>query len=478
MKVKIRFFVFGLLLVGLVISLAGCQQGTPAAPTSPPAQAEPTKAPTQAEPTQAPTQAEPTQAPTQAEPTTPPEPVTLQMWYLSQNPVEVDLIASIVKKFEDKHPGIKVETSIYGFDDMNKTLKLALDSGSGPDVAYADAGFANGIAYAKAGRLLDLTEGIAKYGWDKRFNIATNQGWWWDHFFPGQIFGLPYDMTTVGVYYNKEILDDLGLQVPKTFDEFQTLLATIKEKKPDMAVMTAGIGEGWPASHVFDQIAHSTVPYEELKKILLLSPDGNWNQPGFVEAAKILKDWGDKGYFEDNFMATGDEDALNIFLQGKSALYIGGAWHNGQLKDAPFEVHFFGMPPVNPDVNPDGSWHYGGYSVNNSWMVNKDTQLPEQSLELVDHMLDKDAAIALWEGMGDLVAYNFAEGEAPAPVFPFQKEIYDMMHTAQTGFYMDITQYYNEHWGAYQSLLAGKTTPEKMAEEIQALYERAVSEQK
>jgi raffinose/stachyose/melibiose transport system substrate-binding protein len=397
------------------------------------------------------------------------------MWYLSQNPVEVDVVTSIVEKFEETHPGVTVEISVYGFEDMLKTLKLALDSGSGPDVAYSDPSIPNGVAYAKAGHLLDLTDAIEKYGWDERFAIATNQGWWWDHWTPGHIYGLPYDMTTVGVYFNKAMFDELGLEPPKTFEEFQTLLATVKEKKPDVAVMAAGVGEGWPAAHLFDQVSHSTVPYEELKKILFYSPDGNWNQPGFIEVGTILQDWFEKGYFEDNLLATGDEDALNMFLQSKAAMYVGGAWHNGQLKDAPFEVHFLAMPPVHTDINPDGSWHYGGYTVNNSWMVNQNSQHQEQALELVDHMLGKDAAIALWEGMGDLVAYNFAEGETPAPVFPFQKEIYDMMHTAQTGFYVDIPSYYNEQWAAYQSLFADKT-PEEVMQELQELYQRAVSE--
>ena len=344
-------------------------------------------------------------------------------------------------------------------------------------IAYTDPGVPNGVAYAKAGHLLDLTDAIEQYGWDERFAIATNQGWWWEHWTPGQIFGLPYDMTTVGVYYNKAMLDELGLPVPQTFEEFQTLLATLKEQKPDVAPISVGVGYGWPTAHLFDQITHSTVPYEELKKIVLYDPEGNWNQPGFIEAGQILQDWYQKGYFEDNLLATGDEDALNLFLQGKSALYIGGAWHNGQLKDAPFEVHFFGIPPVHPDINPDGAWHYGGYTVNNSWIVNKDTPYQEQALELVDHMLSKDSAIALWEGMGDLVAYTFAEGEAPTPVFPFQKEIYDLMHKAQTGFYVDIPSYYGEQWGAYQALVSGEKTPEETVQALQELYQRAVSEQ-
>jgi raffinose/stachyose/melibiose transport system substrate-binding protein len=473
-----------LILLSLVIAIAGCQQATPEPPEPPavtqPAAPEATELPASPASTQpaAPEATEP--PPSEPDATEPPanmeEPVTLQMWYLSGNPVEVDAITKIVEKYEETHPGVKVEISVYGFEDMNKVLKLALDSGSGPDIAFTGIGLNDGTAYAKAGHLLDLNDAIKKYAWDKRFNITDNQGWWWDYWTPGHHYGIPFDMATVGVYYNKAVFDELGLQVPKTFDEFQQLLATIKAKKPDIAVISTGAGEGWPLSHVYDQIVHSTVPYEELKKAQLLSPEGNWLQPGYIEAAEILKDWGDKGYFQDNLMATNDADALSVFLQGKSALWIGGSWHNGELIDAPFEVHFFGMPSVHPDINPDGSWHYGGYTPNNHWMINNASQHQEQALDVLDYMLNKDAAVTLWNDIGDLVAYTFTEGEAPAPIFPFQKEIYDLMHTAQTGFYNDITAYWNDHWAIYQSLMAGKLTPESAMQQIQDLYLRAVTE--
>jgi hypothetical protein len=169
----VRYFVYVLVLLSLVLSMAGCQQGTPAPaePTEPPAAAEQTEAPAPEEPAEP--AVEPTEAP--AEPAEVTEPVTLQMWYLSQNPVEVDVVTSIVEKFEETHPGVTVEISVYGFEDMLKTLKLALDSGSGPDVAYSDPSIPNGVAYAKAGHLLDLTDAIEKYRWDERFAIATNQ---------------------------------------------------------------------------------------------------------------------------------------------------------------------------------------------------------------------------------------------------------------------------------------------------------------
>src|SRR3954464_8212131 len=51
---------------------------------------------------------------------------------------EDDALFAAIKKFEAKHPKIKIELSQYPVQDMIPKTVSALDSGSPPDVAYAD----------------------------------------------------------------------------------------------------------------------------------------------------------------------------------------------------------------------------------------------------------------------------------------------------------------------------------------------------
>ena len=51
---------------------------------------------------------------------------------------EDDALFAAIKKFEAKHPKIKIELSQYPVQDMIPKTVAALDSGSPPDVAYAD----------------------------------------------------------------------------------------------------------------------------------------------------------------------------------------------------------------------------------------------------------------------------------------------------------------------------------------------------
>lgn len=64
---------------------------------------------------------------------------TLTVWWVKGfYKSEDDALFNVIKKFEAKHKGVKVELSQYPIQDMIPKTVAALDSGSPPDVAYAD----------------------------------------------------------------------------------------------------------------------------------------------------------------------------------------------------------------------------------------------------------------------------------------------------------------------------------------------------
>ena len=71
---------------------------------------------------------------------------------------EDDALLNVVKKFEAK-TGIKVELSQYAIQDMIPKTVAALDSGTVPDVAYADTYDVQAQGkWAYEGKLEDLTD--------------------------------------------------------------------------------------------------------------------------------------------------------------------------------------------------------------------------------------------------------------------------------------------------------------------------------
>lgn len=79
-------------------------------------------------------------------------------WVKGFYKAEDDALFAAIKKFEDKNKGIKIELSQYPIQDMIPKTVSALDSGSPPDVAYADVyDFQVTAKWAYDGKLEDVS---------------------------------------------------------------------------------------------------------------------------------------------------------------------------------------------------------------------------------------------------------------------------------------------------------------------------------
>jgi raffinose/stachyose/melibiose transport system substrate-binding protein len=398
----------------------------------------------------------------------PVEEVDLEVWYLSGSPEEIQLVEGLSNTFAEKHPGVTVTLSAYGFDEMNKTIKLALDSGTGPDVAYVSPGAGAGhISYAQAGHLVELTDIVTERGWDQRHPMDAIM--YWQKELGGPIWGVPYDVTNVGVFYNKNIFDELGLNPPQTFEEFETLLANLKDQ--GYTPFSVGALDGWPFDHYFGILVHVTVPIEKIEALNYLQPGVSFTEDGFVQAATVLNDWIGKGYFNDNFLAASYQDQNNLFITGETAMNIGGTWNNATfVQQADFEVGFFPVPKVNPDI----AWH-SMVTPNNVWIVPKYSEHQELALDYIDYMLSGEVARALWDS-GDIPTFDFAT--LPEATSGLQADVYQAGLDTGIGYYFtnNMPEAMETEWSALQLMASGDLTPQEAMEMIEEAHAKAVAE--
>jgi multiple sugar transport system substrate-binding protein len=88
----------------------------------------------------------------------------LNVWWVKGfYKAEDDALFAAIKKYEEKHKGVKVELSQYPIQDMIPKTVAALDSGSPPDVAYADVyDFQVTAKWAYDGKLEDISSVMDK----------------------------------------------------------------------------------------------------------------------------------------------------------------------------------------------------------------------------------------------------------------------------------------------------------------------------
>lgn len=157
------------------------------------------------------------------------ESTTITVW-VGTGRDQANVIKSLVDESFTKNTNINVNVQLV---DMN-TLLQATVSGQGPDVALSvnnDLPMNYGLRNAA----LDLTE-IAD-----EVKLKEVLGWFRDSallplYYEGALYGLPETQTCQVMFYRKDILKELGLEIPKTWDEIKTAMSVLNENQMSLGM--------------------------------------------------------------------------------------------------------------------------------------------------------------------------------------------------------------------------------------------------
>jgi raffinose/stachyose/melibiose transport system substrate-binding protein len=433
-----RIAVISLVLISiLALLLAGCATPEPAAES-----------------------AEPTEAPAEETGGLSDEPVTLTFWWEGAAVGNLEVFQKSFDRFTEMHPNVTIEVVAIPFEDMLRTFPLALDAGTGPDISMSLPLESTTYPAAKAGHLLELTEiGEARGWWDKYDMKAIE----FDNRALDGIYGVPYEWTAVGVYYNTEIFDELGLEPPATLEQFEAAMEKIKQA--GITPVSVGGKDGWPLVHVWQSLVFTNVAYEKLRALEDRDPAYTYEDPGIIEAAYKVLDWFEAGYLDPNLLSTSFTDANDLFISGEVAMNIGGTWVQQDFRNAPFEVRFFAVPPMRTDI----PLHLGGFNPANDIVIIKDSPNVEWAIELLDFLLSEENMKLWWEN-GFLVPYVF--DEVPPGKDQLQADIYGIMQASGPGHFITVSMPETNQliWANMQEIVARTKTPEDAFKEVQEKF--------
>ncbi|MGB3179471.1 MAG: ABC transporter substrate-binding protein [Albidovulum sp.] len=242
----------------------------------------------------------------------------------------------IIPAFEATHPGIKVKFTPSAPAEYNAVLNSKLDAGSAGDIITCRP-FDASLALYDAGHLADITniEGMAN------FSSVAKSGWSTDD--ASVQFCVPMASVIHGFIYNKDAFAEVGVEVPKTEDEFFAALAKIKEDGAYIP-MAMGTNDQWEAATMgYNNIGPNYWKGEE-GRLALLSGDQKLTDEAWVAPYRQLAKWGE--YLGDGYEAQTYPDSQNIFTLGRAAIYPAGSWEiSGFNGLAEFEMGAF-YPPV------------------------------------------------------------------------------------------------------------------------------------
>jgi raffinose/stachyose/melibiose transport system substrate-binding protein len=302
-------------------------------------------------------------------------------------------------------------------------------------------------------------------------NVRAVSSWTPDgkQFGTGSLFGYTTMGEIVGVYYNKQLLADLGLTLPTTFDEFEQALAVAKQAGE--VPIQFGNNDAFPGIHEFAVIQDQMAPVGDLTDFIFGAQGSqlSFDTPENLQAATTLQDWAKNGYFTPGFGGGGYQDSVNNFAKGEGLFIITGNWIVADLGADNGDFGFFTLPPTEagaPPVSTGGagfplsiaasSTHPDAAAAYIDWMTSdhaSDLLLPTGQIPL--HTGANTTSVEPDTVLADVVA-TAGEVTASNGVVPYED-------WATPTFYDTLT-------AAIQELMAERITPQEFVSKVQQDY--------
>ena len=247
------------------------------------------------------------------------DPNTLTVWSYFTSPGQIAALEEQNALFQEAHPEITLESVTLPGDQVVQRLLSTATTQEGPDVVF-DNVVVDFPTLAGSGVLYDLSDYWAEYEHADQF--PENASWEYE----GGLYNVMSYTNLLGLYYNADALDEVGIDPPTTIEEFDAALQAVLEDGRYTPLALSGapdVGSAWVtfAQLLGDGVDYCSITTEATESVF--SRVESWAQSGIIPQDA----------------ATWDQtDAWQPFMTGDYAFAINGNWQLGSLEDVDFEV--------------------------------------------------------------------------------------------------------------------------------------------
>ena len=378
-----------------------------------------------------------------------------------EDPAVLETLTAHIAEFE-KASGITVELEAMPQENMRTVLQTQLQSGEGPDVFSWGSGPGYAGALAEAGLLYDLTDAYADFDWPI-YDFAKDRVT-----FDGKIVGVPGEMETIGLFYNKDVFADLGIDQPENLADLESAAATIR----DAGIIPLGVSdqEGWQGGHLLSMVLSSRIGSEGVDA--LLAGETSWDSPDVIESLKFWEDANKSGLLPPFPTSLSYDNANAQFFSGEIAILPTGSWMvSGIDENADFEVGYIPFPSA------DGAGIFTG-GLGSGPYISANTTKVDAALKFLDFLVSAEHGRWTVENIGAIPPYEIdTAGIDASPLFA--QVLADTSKfsggTGDFGVSIDVlaTDTFNEAmWNGLQAILSGQATAAEVAAALEVAAQK------
>lgn len=378
---------------------------------------------------------------------------------------EEDVMKTFVPMYEKLYPNVKVDIQYLDWDDELKTDANTASSPNAPDVFQGAQGYTLDSVLVKDKLIRPLDDVAKTYGWKDTYGTSTLSEFTWTPdgktFGTGSIYSMAPVSSMVGVYYNKAKLQQLGLEVPTSYDEFIKDLGVAKTAG-QVPLVTGGSTTS-DLYHLFGAVQGGSVDPADVRDWIAGKSGTTFVNSINQDAMTTMQNWAKQGYFEPGFSGVARDDAVSQFANGTGVFMVEGTWEAPPIiKVNPSGFGFFAVP------KGDSGKYVAQGSMGMGWHITASSKKLAADVAWIAMLLDqKNAGVFVDDGRVPTLSEGVKASNplaqdtitASGQILASGGNTYSFDWATNT---MDQTM-----GGAIQGVLAGRTQPAAALQTIQ-----------
>jgi ABC-type glycerol-3-phosphate transport system substrate-binding protein len=337
-----------------------------------------------------------------AQPATSNEKVTITVWdyYGEATPIK-----PLIEGFQKENPNITVQYEALDWDTTLEKLNVVLTGGTPPDVVTTDMTWIPKFASLGAFTDLKALSGGKLNGapWEQAYTPGGLEAITYNE----QIIAALYDFDVYALYYRADLLEQKGLQVPKTWDELKDVSQKLAEGDKYLYQWNADTfhGSQWIYQNGGDLLSadNKTVVFNSPEAVAAIQADLD------LLTNKSAIYWGaDQG------------ERIQGIKDGRIAMFSDGPYNMGIMKSAAPEMAGQWKIAVHPYDKQPGSY-LGGTGL----VIPAQSKQKEAAWKFIEYAMRLENQIGVYKYAGAAPALTEAlqspEVNAADPYFGGQK---------------------------------------------------------
>ena len=272
-----------------------------------------------------------------------------------------DAYLAQIAAFEAKY-GCKVDVEILSSDSNEATNSIILRASMGelPDVFRLSVGAVT-LKLDPVNTLVDLSGYDFVENINESYIAAASDA-------EGHLFATPADTAKVaGVFYNKAVFEDLGLEIPTTWDEFLDTCIWIRDNTDMDPVSNPFDGTAGKQIAFFNQFYYVHEENENWVDEYVSREISMFDSPAWVRGLQRLEDMYELDIQNADPMSTSLEDSARAICEGTAAFVMCRTNILTSVAnvapDKLNDIGFFPLPDVDPNNRGVATWMPTGWHM-------------------------------------------------------------------------------------------------------------------